>query len=61
MRARQSVADATVARIIDGRTFVGGDEVVLRQAEAGLDHNLDRYGRVVVFAYALRDGAELFT
>jgi endonuclease YncB( thermonuclease family) len=101
------VAHATVARIIDGRTFVlrdgrevglaaievpplplpgrsaqdasghapghggaaskdalvtliGGDEVVLRQAEAGLDHNLDRYVRVVAYAYALRDGAELF-
>jgi endonuclease YncB( thermonuclease family) len=40
--------------------LVGGDEVVLRQAEAGLDHNLDRYGRIVAYAYAVRDGAELF-
>jgi endonuclease YncB( thermonuclease family) len=37
--------------------LVGGDEVVLRQAEAGLD----RYGRIVAYAYAVRDGAELFT
>jgi endonuclease YncB( thermonuclease family) len=101
----ETVARATVGRIIDGRTFVlddgrevrlaaieapplpmaqpsgpapdgiapdmksamaakaaldalvGGDEVVLRQADAGLD----RYGRMVVYAYAVRDGAELFT
>ncbi len=95
----ETVAHATVGRIIDGRTFtltdgrpvrltavevppltlpaapqrrdgeaakaaldalVGGDEVVLRQADAGLDHNLDRYGRIVAYAYAVRDGAELF-
>jgi endonuclease YncB( thermonuclease family) len=41
--------------------LVGGDEVILRQAEGGLDHSLDRYGRVVAYAYAVRDGAELFT
>jgi len=41
--------------------LVGGDEVVLRQADAGLDNNLDRYGRIVAYAYAVRDGAELFT
>jgi endonuclease YncB( thermonuclease family) len=100
----ETVAHATVSRIIDGRTFVlgdgrevrlaaievpqpplprqsapppggtaskdaldaliGGDEVVLRQAETGNDqspdHNLDRYGRIVAYAYAVRDGAELF-
>jgi endonuclease YncB( thermonuclease family) len=45
--------------------LVGGDEVILRQAEGGLDQGsdqgLDRYGRVVAYAYAVRDGAELFT
>ncbi len=49
--------------------LIGGDEVILRQAVAGLDqgsaqgsdHGLDRYGRVVAYAYALRDGTELFT
>ncbi len=105
-----TVAHATVGRIIDGRTFVfddgrevrlaaiealpmpqqsgptpgspsdtpsgtksamsskaaldalaGGDEVVLRQADAALDHGMDRYGRIVAYAYAVRDGAELFT
>jgi endonuclease YncB( thermonuclease family) len=40
--------------------LLGGDEVALRQADAGLDHNLDRYGRIVAYAYAIRDGAELF-
>ncbi len=36
--------------------LVGGDEIVLRQAgTAG-----DRYGRTVAYAYAVRDGAELF-
>jgi endonuclease YncB( thermonuclease family) len=97
----ETVAHATVSRVIDGRTFVlgdgrevrlaaievpplpllrqsgsapdasgpggmaskdaldalvGGDEVVLRQAEPGVA----RYGRMVVYAYAIRDGAELF-
>ena len=95
----ETVARATVDRIIDGRTFVlndggevrlaavevpplaatenpsgndgpaakralealiGGDDIVLRQAEVGPDGNLDRYGRLVAYAYALRDGAELF-
>ncbi len=41
--------------------LVGGDEVVLRQADAALDHGMDRYGRIVAYAYAVRDGAELFT
>jgi endonuclease YncB( thermonuclease family) len=45
--------------------LVGGDEVILRQAEGGLDQGsdqgLDRYGRVVAYVYAVRDGAELFT
>jgi len=36
--------------------LVGGDEVVLRQADAGVD----RYGRMVAYAYAIRDGEELF-
>jgi endonuclease YncB( thermonuclease family) len=97
----ETVAHATVSRVIDGRTFVlgdgrevrlaaievpplpvpgqttpaqaasgpggraskealdalvGGDEVELRQADAGVD----RYGRIVAYAYAIRDGAELF-
>jgi endonuclease YncB( thermonuclease family) len=37
-----------------------GDQVLLRQADAGLDHNLDRYGRLVAYVYAQRDGVELF-
>jgi endonuclease YncB( thermonuclease family) len=100
----ETIAHATVSRIIDGRTFVldggqevrlaaievpplsaagtsataadaagqgaaakssldalvGGDEVVLRRAGTDLDHNLDRYGRMVTYAYAVRDGTELF-
>jgi endonuclease YncB( thermonuclease family) len=40
--------------------LIGGDEVVLRQADISLDDNLDRYGRIVAYAYALRDGEELF-
>jgi endonuclease YncB( thermonuclease family) len=36
--------------------LVGGDEVVLRRAEAPAD----RYGRVLAYAYAVRDGDELF-
>jgi endonuclease YncB( thermonuclease family) len=36
--------------------LVGGDEVVLRQAEAATD----RYGRLLAYAYAVRDGDELF-
>jgi endonuclease YncB( thermonuclease family) len=97
----ETVAHATVSRVVDGRTFVlddgrevrlaavevpppalpersgsdpgpsipggaaskdalealiGGDEVVLRQAEAGSD----RYGRIVAYTYAIRDGTELF-
>jgi endonuclease YncB( thermonuclease family) len=36
--------------------LVGGDEVVLRRAEAPSD----RYGRVVAYAYAVRDGEEIF-
>jgi endonuclease YncB( thermonuclease family) len=41
--------------------LIGGDDVLLRRADIGLDHNLDRYGRMVAYAYALRDGVELFT
>jgi endonuclease YncB( thermonuclease family) len=36
--------------------LVGGDEVVLRRAEAPSD----RYGRVMAYAYAVRDGEEIF-
>jgi endonuclease YncB( thermonuclease family) len=36
--------------------LVGGDEVVLRRAELPSD----RYGRLVAYAYAVRDGEELF-
>jgi len=40
--------------------LTGGDQVLLRQTEAGLDHNTDRYGRLVAYVYAQRDGVELF-
>ena len=40
--------------------LTGGDQVLLRQADAGLDHNMDRYGRLVAYVYAQRDGVELF-
>jgi endonuclease YncB( thermonuclease family) len=40
--------------------LAGGDQVLLRQADAGLDHNMDRYGRLVAYVYARRDGVELF-
>jgi endonuclease YncB( thermonuclease family) len=36
--------------------LAGGDEVVLRRAEA----LADRYGRMVAYAYTLRDGEEMF-
>ena len=36
--------------------LAGGDEVVLRRAE----NPSDRYGRVVAYAYAMRDGDEIF-
>jgi endonuclease YncB( thermonuclease family) len=36
--------------------LVGGDDVVLRRA----DIETDRYGRLVAYAYAVRDGEELF-
>lgn len=36
--------------------LVGGDEVVLRRADIATD----RYGRLVAYAYAVRDGEELF-
>ena len=39
--------------------LIGGDEVVLRQAGGGMD-GVDRYGRIVAYAYAVRDGTELF-
>jgi endonuclease YncB( thermonuclease family) len=41
--------------------LTGGDQVVLRQADASLDRNTDRYGRLVAYVYAQRDGVELFT
>ena len=37
-----------------------GDRVLLRQAEAGLERNVDRYGRLLAYVYAQRDGVELF-
>jgi endonuclease YncB( thermonuclease family) len=40
--------------------LIGGDQVVLRQADISLPNNLDRYGRIVAYAYAQRDGEELF-
>jgi endonuclease YncB( thermonuclease family) len=40
--------------------LIDGDQVVLRQADISLPGNLDRYGRIVAYAYALRDGDELF-
>jgi endonuclease YncB( thermonuclease family) len=40
--------------------LIGGDQVVLRQADISLDNNLDRYGRIVSYVYAVRDGEELF-
>jgi endonuclease YncB( thermonuclease family) len=40
--------------------LAGGDQVSLRQADAGLDYNMDRYGRLVAYVYAQRDGVELF-
>jgi endonuclease YncB( thermonuclease family) len=40
--------------------LTGGDQVLLRQADAGLDHNTDRYGRLVAYVYAQRDDVELF-
>ncbi|HUE11175.1 MAG TPA: thermonuclease family protein [Steroidobacteraceae bacterium] len=36
--------------------LLGGDTVVLRRAEIATD----RYGRIVAYAYAVRDGEELF-
>jgi endonuclease YncB( thermonuclease family) len=36
--------------------LIGGDDIVLRRA----DISTDRYGRVVAYAYAVRDGEELF-
>lgn len=36
--------------------LIGGDDVVLRRA----DISTDRYGRLVAYAYAVRDGEELF-
>ncbi len=37
--------------------LAGGDDVVLRRA----DFANDRYGRLTAYAYAVRDGDELFT
>jgi endonuclease YncB( thermonuclease family) len=46
-------ATATKAAL---EALVGGDEIVLRRAEAATD----RYGRLVAYAYAVRDGEEIF-
>jgi endonuclease YncB( thermonuclease family) len=97
----ETIAQATVSGIIDGRTLIlsdgrevrlagievplpqagdpagpsgsigkaakaaldalaGGDQVLLRQADTSLDRNMDRYGRLVAYVYAQRDGVELF-
>jgi len=40
--------------------LIGGDEVVLRRADAAAVAATDRYGRLVAYAYAVRDGDELF-
>ena len=36
--------------------LIGGDDIVLRRADIATD----RYGRLVAYAYAVRDGEELF-
>src|SRR5579864_9064499 len=36
--------------------LIGGDDIVLQRADAATD----RYGRLVAYAYAMRDGEELF-
>jgi endonuclease YncB( thermonuclease family) len=36
--------------------LIGGDDIVLRRADVATD----RYGRLVAYAYAVRDGEELF-
>jgi endonuclease YncB( thermonuclease family) len=36
--------------------LIGGDDIVLRRADTATD----RYGRIVAYAYAVRDGEELF-
>lgn len=86
---RDEIARGTVAKIVDGRTFIlqdgrevrlaaieiapqsgaeaagrataaaldalaAGDQVVLRRAESGSD----RYGRLLAYAYAVRDGEQ---
>jgi endonuclease YncB( thermonuclease family) len=53
--ARTAVAEGKAAEAaLDA--LAGGDHVVLRRAEAGLD----RYGRVVAYAYTERDGDQIF-
>jgi endonuclease YncB( thermonuclease family) len=53
--ARIAASGATAAR--DAlNALAGGDEVLLRRAETVSD----RYGRLVAYAYTLRDGDELF-
>jgi endonuclease YncB( thermonuclease family) len=49
------VPDSAAARDALG-ALIGGDDVVLRRAEIAAD----RYGRIVAFAYAVRDGEEIF-
>ena len=36
--------------------LIGGDDIVLRRADIATD----RYGRIVAYAFAVRDGEELF-
>jgi endonuclease YncB( thermonuclease family) len=45
---------ATAKAALDA--LIGGDDIVLRRA----DIEADRYGRLVAYAYAVRDGDELF-
>lgn len=50
----QAALDERAKAALDA--LVGGDEVVLRSAEIAAD----RYGRLVGYAYAVRDGDEIF-
>jgi endonuclease YncB( thermonuclease family) len=50
----ESSAGAAAKAALDA--LIGGDDIVLRRA----DIETDRYGRLVAYAYAVRDGDELF-
>ena len=50
----ESSQGATAKAALDA--LVGGDDIVVRRA----DIETDRYGRLVAYAYAVRDGDELF-